>query len=313
MRILVADDDLGSRLVAKSAVEALGHECVTAVDGDEAWRMFCDDGPEVLVTDREMPGLNGVQLCRAIRSAAVDNYTYIILVTSAGDDGDVLSGMEAGADDYLTKPLDPFALQSRLLAARRVTSLHAELARYRTDLAELARTDPLTKLRNRLTLATDLELLHSRSARYQRAYSLALFDIDGFKSFNDRYGHQAGDQALRGVALALDRHARLGDAVYRYGGEEFLIVLPEQAPAQAMGVVDRLRRAVESLGIGHADSAGGILTVSAGVASYVTGRDISADELLKEADLALYHAKATGRNRVVAGAEPHDDRVLSGG
>jgi diguanylate cyclase (GGDEF)-like protein len=304
VRILVADDDLGSRLVGQSSVEALGHTCLTAVDGDEAWRLFCDYKPEVLVTDREMPGLNGVQLCRAIRAAAGDTYTYIILVTSAGDNSDVLSGMEAGADDYLTKPLDPFALQAKLLAARRVTSLHAQLALYRAELAELARTDPLTNLHNRLTLGKDLELLHSRSRRYQRSYSLALLDIDNFKAYNDTYGHQAGDQALRGVALALDRDARAGDAVYRYGGEEFLIVLPEQPPAEALAAVDRLRLAVQALGIEHSGSPGGVLTISAGVASFVAGRDISADELLKEADLALYRAKASGRNRVAGAAEP---------
>lgn len=300
MRILVADDDFGSRLVAQASVEALGHTCTTAVDGDEAWQLFCSNQPEVLVTDREMPGLNGVQLCRAIRDVELDRYTYIILVTSAGDDGDVLSGMEAGADDYLTKPLDPFALQARLLAAQRVTSLHAQLARYRTELAELARTDPLTKLRNRLTLGQDLDLLHSRSQRYQRCYSLALFDVDLFKGYNDAYGHQAGDAALRGVALALDHHGRQGDAVYRYGGEEFLVVLPEQTPDAAFAAVDRLRVAVQELGIEHAASAEGILTVSAGVASLVAGRAITSEELLKEADLALYQAKASGRNRVVS-------------
>lgn len=304
MRILVVDDDPSSLMLAQTFVEELGHTCMTATDGDMAWRLFSEYQPEVLVTDRDMPGLDGVQLCRAIRVAARDSYTYIILVTSAGDHGDQLSGMEAGADDYLTKPLDPLALETRLLAARRVTSLHDQLAGYRTELADLARTDPLTKLRNRLTLSDDLELLHRRSQRYRRSYSLALFDVDAFKPYNDTYGHQAGDDALRQVAQALDRRAREGDAVYRYGGEEFLVVLPEQDPAAALTAVERLRAGVELLGIAHAASAGGFLTISAGVATYMAGRDVSAHELLREADLALYQAKANAPNTVV-GSDPH--------
>jgi diguanylate cyclase (GGDEF)-like protein len=311
MKILVVDDDLSSRLLAQAAVESLGHSCVTATDGEEAWELFCKERPDVLVTDREMPRMDGVQLCKTIRKEERDSsYTYIVLVTSAGEDDDVRSGMEGGADDYLTKPLDLFALETRLMAARRVTTLHAQLAHFRTELAELARTDPLTKLRNRLTLGHDLDLLHSRSRRYKRSYSLALCDVDVFKLYNDTYGHQAGDQALRGVALALDRHARQGDAVYRYGGEEFLVVLPEQAPADALAAVDRLREAVKALGIEHAASPGGVLTVSAGVASFVAGRDVSAEEILKEADLALYQAKAAGRDRVVAVAEPAVDPLV---
>ncbi|PZS25361.1 MAG: diguanylate cyclase response regulator [Pseudonocardiales bacterium] len=303
MRILVVDDDPSSLMLAQTFVEELGHSCVTATDGDMAWRLFIEYQPEVLVSDRDMPGLNGVQLCRAIRKAARDSYTYIILVTSAGEHGDQLSGMEAGADDYLTKPLDPLALETRLLAARRVTSLHEQLAKYRTELAVLARTDPLTKLRNRLTVADDLDLLHRRSQRYGRSYSLALFDIDAFKPYNDTYGHQAGDEALRRVAQALDRRARQGDTVYRYGGEEFLVVLPEQSPPAALNAVERLRAGVELLGIPHAGSPSGLLTISGGVSSYIAGRQVSGHELLREADLALYRAKATAPN-IVVGCDP---------
>ncbi|MDP9240988.1 MAG: diguanylate cyclase [Actinomycetota bacterium] len=304
MRILVADDDLGSRLVAQAAVEALGHQCVTAADGDSAWRMFGEYAPEVLITDRQMPGLDGLQLCRTIRAAEKDSYTYIILVTSSGANADVLAGMRAGADDYLTKPVDPFDLQVRLLAAERVTVLHDELARYRKELNALARTDPLTQLRNRRTLDDDLALLHSRSQRYARAYSLAIADIDNFKGYNDTYGHQAGDEALRLVAAVLSGGARSDDSVYRYGGEEFLVMLPEQSSVDALVAINRLRTQVEALRIGHTGSRTGILTISAGVASFVAGRDVSAEELLGEADVALYSAKAAGRNTVVSAVEP---------
>jgi two-component system chemotaxis response regulator CheY len=207
--------------------------------------------------------------------------------------------MEAGADDYLTKPLDPVALETRLLAARRVTSLHLQLGDHRRQLAELARIDPLTNLGNRRSLGEDLAVLHARSRRYGRSYSLALLDVDHFKAYNDTYGHPAGDEALRAVASTLAVHARHTDGVYRYGGEEFLMVLPEQAPPGAIVVVERVRRAVEGLAIRHAAGVAGVLTVSVGLAAFHPGRDVTGEELMKEADLALYDAKTAGRNAVV--------------
>lgn len=156
MKVLIADDDLISRMITKAAVEQAGHDCVVAVDGDEAWELYQVHQPGAVVTDLMMPGLNGLDLCRAIRESEDDSYTYLILVTSHGSRDDVLAGMEAGADDYVTKPLDPFNLRIRLLAAQRITSLHADLARYRSALTEQARTDPLTKLHNRLKLTEDL-------------------------------------------------------------------------------------------------------------------------------------------------------------
>ena len=228
MRVLIADDDLGSRLVAKAAVLAQGHECLTAPDGDEAWRLMSQFRPDVLVTDRNMPGLDGLDLCRRIRASDQDGYTYIVLLTALDDPDEVIAGMEAGADDYLTKPLDPFALHTRLLAATRVTELHAELARARTALLAQANTDPLTGLRNRHGLVADLAQLDHLSLRYGRSYCIAMCDIDAFKAYNDAYGHPAGDQALRTVAAVFSEVARQGDRVYRYGGEEFLVLLPEQ-------------------------------------------------------------------------------------
>lgn len=301
MRILVADDDAGSRLVAQAAVQALGHECVTAHDGAAAWQLVQDFDPEVLVTDWEMPGLDGVQLCRAIRQSERDSYTYIILLTASADRAHVLEGMEAGADDYLTKPLEPFELQAGLLAASRVTTLYAELGRIRVQLAVQARIDPLTGLRNRLALREDLNLLHYNGERYQRSYGLALCDVDYFKPYNDSYGHQAGDAALRGVADALTAELRLGDTVYRYGGEEFLLLFPEQDVEGAVLAAHRIRRAILALCIEHsAGVPGGLLTVTFGVSAYQPGSASSTESLLAEADRALYHGKASGRNAVAA-------------
>jgi diguanylate cyclase (GGDEF)-like protein len=297
MKVLVADDDLGSRLVAQAAVEQAGHTCMVAADGDAAWRIYHEHRPHAVVTDLMMPGLDGLALCRAIRAAERDAYTYVLLVTSQGERDDVLAGLQAGADDYVTKPLDPFTLHTRLLVAERITSLHADLARYRLALAEQARTDPLTKLYNRLRLAEDLEGLHARSERYEWDYSLAMCDVDNFKSFNDIYGHQSGDAALQAVATALSGQVRQGDAVYRFGGEEFLLVLPSQSWTTARIVVERARAAVEALGIQHAGTASGMLTISAGISAYVPGHRMGYEHLLKEADAAMYEAKAAGRNR----------------
>ncbi|MEJ1112818.1 diguanylate cyclase [Paenarthrobacter sp. CCNWLY172] len=295
MKVLIADDDQISRMITKAAVEQSGHECIVAEDGDSAWQLYQEHSPEAVVTDLMMPGLNGLDLCRAIRASEEDSYTYIILVTSHGSRKDVLAGMEAGADDYVTKPLDPFSLHIRLLAAQRITSLHADLARYRSALTEQARTDPLTKLHNRLKLTEDLGLLRSLE---NHDYCLAMVDVDNFKSYNDIYGHQAGDAALVAIATTLAREVRKADAVYRFGGEEFLLVLQDQSPATATSVMERVRSAVHDLRIEHSGDPDGVLTISAGVSAFTDGHRAGSEQLLREADLALYAAKASGRNRV---------------
>ncbi|MDQ0211702.1 diguanylate cyclase response regulator [Arthrobacter sp. SRS-W-1-2016] len=303
MKVLVADDDYGSRLVAKAAVEQSGHECIVAADGSSAWELYRQHRPQVVVTDLMMPGLNGLELCRAIRSAEEDSYTYLVLVTSKDAREDVVAGMHAGADDYVAKPLDPFALHTRLLVAQRVTSLHTDLARYRAALAEQARTDPLTKLHNRLKLSEDLERLHDRSARYGTDYSLAICDVDNFKRYNDLYGHQAGDLALQSVAASLAAQGRESDGIYRFGGEEFLFLLPGQTVSGAEARLARALEAVRGLGIAHSGNPSGTLTLSAGLSAFVPDHRVSSERLLKEADMALYTAKSAGRNRVEVAPE----------
>ena len=299
MKVLVADDDFGSRLVARAVVEGAGHECIVAEDGGEAWQLYQEHRPNVVVTDLMMPELDGLALCRAIRADESDSYAYLVLVTSHGAPDDVLAGMAAGADDYVTKPLDPFTLQTRLLAADRVTSLHAELAGYRRALAAKARTDPLTGVRNRLTMTDDLEALQASSERYGNDYCLAMCDIDDFKGYNDRYGHQAGDAAIKAVATTLSEQGRDTDAVYRYGGEEFLVLLPNQSWAGAEAALERARAAVFELAIPHAGTGAGVLTISVGISATAAGHRVGSDRLIQEADEALYAAKAAGRNAVV--------------
>jgi two-component system, cell cycle response regulator len=305
LKILIAEDDAVSRTILRRAVEKLGHECLAASDGEEAWGLYKENPDiDVIISDWMMPGVDGLELCRRVRGDGRDGYTYFIFLTALGDREHLLQGLEAGADDYLSKPLDRDELGMRLTSALRVTELHRRLAFQNGELEKLnrmlfeqSRQDPLTSLGNRLRLREDLQVLQSRTERYGHSYAVALCDVDFFKAYNDRYGHLAGDDVLRQVAAAISSGLRGGDAAYRYGGEEFLIVLPEQDAEDAAATTDRLRRAVEDLGIPHADGTPrGVVTISAGVAMSAEAED--ADALLKAADTALYAAKESGRNRV---------------
>ena len=305
MLILVADDDPTSRLIVQTALRNLGHECHTVSDGSQAWDEFQSNPPEVVISDWMMPGLTGLELCRKVRTHSIGRYTYFIMVTSQGGLPEILEGMDAGADDYLVKPLDSDDLQARLVAAARVTSLHrtlalqqGELERLNAELTAIARRDPLTGLGNRRALQEDLELLEARVARYGHRYCMALLDVDHFKSYNDTYGHQAGDEILQTVAGQLREQARGGDAIYRYGGEEFLCIFPEQSLATGTIAVQRMRAGIEHLAIPHEDRPLGVLTISAGLAMLDPNHTQSASDVLKEADEALYRAKQLGRNRV---------------
>jgi diguanylate cyclase (GGDEF)-like protein len=305
MRILVVDDEPLSRHVLQAAVEQLGHQWTAAENGQAAWQCFNQDRPDVLITDLLMPEVDGLELCRRVRADTRAGYTYIILVTVLGERQDVVRGMDAGADDYLIKPVQLFDLQARLIAAQRVTNLHAELDRHRAELAHLARHDPLTGLGNRRSLQEDLEVLHARSQRYGRRFAVAMCDIDRFKAYNDTHGHQAGDQVLSTVAATIARELRGGDSVYRYGGEEFLLILPEQTLDTALVAVERVRSAVERLAIPQpAAGLGGRLTLSAGIAAFDPDEAPTAEELLKQADAALYRAKAAGRNQLALAGSP---------
>jgi diguanylate cyclase (GGDEF)-like protein len=305
LRILIAEDDAVSRTILRRAVEKTGHECLAAADGEEAWGLYKENpGIDVIISDWMMPGVDGLELCRRVRADGREGYTYFIFLTALGDREHLLQGLEAGADDYLSKPLDRDELGMRLTSALRVTELHGRLAVQNEELEQLnrmlfeqSRQDPLTSLGNRLRLREDLQVLQGRADRYGHSYAVVLCDVDFFKAYNDRYGHLAGDDVLRRVAATLSSGLRTGDTAYRFGGEEFLLVLPEQDAEAATAITERLRRAVEDLGIPHADGLPlGVVTVSAGVAVSAEAGD--ADGLLQAADRALYAAKEAGRNRV---------------
>ena len=308
MRILIAEDDAVSRLILQTAVERSGHACSVAGDGAEAWELYRREHPDVLITDWMMPGLEGPELARRIRETA-SPYCYVILLTALGDHEHVLVAMKAGADDYLTKPLNRDELEARLVVASRVTALHSRLADREAELERLnarllaeSRRDHLTQLGNRLRLQEDLRVLHALAERYGHDYCLALSDLDHFKAYNDAHGHQAGDDVLRAVAKALARECRASDTAYRYGGEELLVVLPSQTLENAAVAAERVRRAVAALALPHpGNQPPGVVTISTGVAAYHYGED-TVDTVLARADAALYRAKRLGRARVAVSA-----------
>ena len=310
MNVLIVDDSATARVVLSRALRSLGHTCVIAEDGEAAWELFVRTDPAIVISDWLMPGINGDELCRMVRDHPRPSYTYFILLTSLDAHTDVVRGMEAGADDYLKKPFDTEDLHATLISAVRVTALHRRLAGQQSELQALnqklfdeSRHDPLTGVGNRIALRERLEELSASVTRYGHRYCVALYDVDRFKLYNDSEGHLAGDTALRAVAQSLTEGCRSGDTVYRYGGEEFVVVLPEQSLETATTAVERMRADVVALAIAHpALGAGRTITASAGVAA-LESSDLGDFELaLKRADLALYDAKELGRDRVSVSA-----------
>lgn len=317
MRVLIADDDVTSRLMMEAIVSKLGHECLVANDGSRAWELLSSEPIDVLLTDWLMPGVDGPELCRRVRHEFSDRYTYVVLVTRIGHPELVLEGMGAGADDYLVKPVDPFAVQTRMVVAQRVTALHRQLVSFRSRLEEAnlellgqSLTDALTDLGNRRRMEEDLERTHARALRLGRAYGIAMFDIDHFKLYNDHHGHLAGDEALRQVARCLTKFSRADESVYRYGGEEFLLLLPDCSIEDAATAARRLRRSVAAMGLPHdaRPTTPPVVTLSGGVSWWAPGSSLCVADMLQQADDALFQAKSAGRNRVHI-APQHDGEL----
>lgn len=315
MRILIASDDAAVREVLRRTLEGYGYEIRTAESGERASIALAAEPADVVISDWVMPGEGGLALCRRIRAETDADYTYFILVTSVDRQHNLDTALEAGVDDYLTKPLNLHELKMRLHVAERITRLQRELgARQRTleasnqRLFESGRRDPLTNLWNRRQLEDDLKQLMQLARRYRRSVSIAMCDIDDFKLYNDRYGHVAGDEILQRVAEVLKGESRGSDRVYRYGGEEFVITFPEIGLEEATAAVERLRERIEALGMPHPDvGPRDVLTISAGVCALDLTRDDTPEAWIARADRAMYAAKRAGRNRVlVADVEESD-------
>jgi two-component system, cell cycle response regulator len=268
-----------------------------AENGKEALDILAkDDPPPMAVLDWVMPELTGPEVCRRVRETLREPYTYILLLTSKNTKGETVEGLEAGADDYIVKPFDQHELQVRLRAGQRIIDLQLNLLQAREELRERASKDLLTMLPNRSAIAHTLENEISRCHRDHRTVGIILLDLDHFKKVNDTLGHFAGDAVLRETALRLRSNMRPYDQVGRYGGEEFLVVLPNCDLEQAANQAERMRHRLHATGM-LVD--GQELQVSASFGVTISdGSERSPDVFVRVADEALYRAKANGRNRI---------------
>jgi two-component system cell cycle response regulator len=297
VKILIADDEDGTRLKLETLLAKLGYDVLVARDGAEAWELLQrEDAPSLALLDWLMPGMDGVEVCRRVRQSSKVPYVYIVMLTVKGQKQDLVAGMEAGADDYLSKPFDVDELRVRLSAGERILSLQEDLRLQATH-------DDLTGVLNRGTV---LDILHRELALVARKsvpVAIILADLDDFKQVNDKHGHAIGDTVLREAARRLATPMRPYDAIGRYGGEEFLIVLPGCGIESALVVAERIRCSVGKKPI--TTSAGDVpMTVSLGVAAVESAPPRGADELIQSADDALYRAKRGGRNRVEQSSNP---------
>ena len=302
MRILIADDDVTSRLVLAGVLKKHGHEVVVTVDGAEAWdALQRPDAPRLAILDWVMPGLSGVDVCRRARTIESDQPPYIILLTSRGQKTDIVTGLEAGADDYLAKPFDPGELLARVDVGRRLIELQARLIEARDALSHEAMHDPLTGVLNRRAFGSALSRELSRKRRNNNVLAVGICDIDHFKQINDTYLHQTGDEVLCGLVRIMQGNLRGHDVLGRRGGDEF-VVLTEHAREDGAAILyERLRAAIADNPI---QTGAGIMpiTISFGVKIWADGE--TEEELLAAADAALYQAKSGGRNRVFLAGEP---------
>src|SRR5271170_3303110 len=298
MRILIADDSIVSRHLLDATLRKWGYEVVVACDGLEAWNYLqAEDAPKLAILDWVMPGLTGPEVCRRVREHAQDKefYTYILLLTSKGLREDLIEGMESGADDYLTKPFDQHELKVRLRSGTRIIDLQRELVTAKEALREQATKDFLTRIWNRSSILDILQRELNRGGRENRSVGVVLADLDHFKLVNDTFGHFAGDAVLREFARRMQSSIRAYDAIGRYGGEEFLIVLPGCDEQCTSRQAERMRSVLDAEPM-IVNEERKLITCSFGATTWHPGEPISPDGLIRVADDALYAAKHLGRN-----------------
>ena len=302
MRILIADDDLTSRLVLAGVLKKWGHEVVATVDGAQAWEtMQRPDAPAFAILDWMMPGLPGVEVCRRVRGLPSDQPPYLILLTAKGEKADIVAGLEAGADDYLSKPFDPGELRARVDVGRRIIELQARLLEARDAVAHEATHDPLTGVLNRRAFSDVLTRALSEERRHHEGLALGICDVDSFKTINDTHGHQVGDEVLVGLVRLLSASLRSHDVLSRHGGDEFVVLAAHVGDGEVGPLFERMRAAVADHPI--PTRVGGIsVTLSFGVSRWSEGQ--TEDTLLAAADAALYRAKSAGCNRVAHAGDP---------
>jgi two-component system, cell cycle response regulator len=309
VKVLVAEDDVVFRRILESMLKKWDFQVVTASDGNQAWDILQgDNAPNLVILDWMMPGLDGLEICRRVRKRVMETYIYVILLTSRDQQGDLVAGLDAGADDFIKKPFDPLELRGRLRAGKRILDLQMDLVSAREELRYQATHDPLTRLMNRAAILSALQIELKRSLRQASPLAVAIVDIDKFKSVNDTFGHASGDAVLCEIAERMSNSIRPYDYIGRYGGEEFLVVFPGCDESNIRQMADRLLRVIREEPIPLRDTEITV-TISLGVANYRFAEGEDMESMIRRADVALYRAKAEGRNRAIL-AGPEDEAQM---
>jgi len=305
MRILLAEDSAFYSRMISNYVTHWGLDLVSAKDGKEAWKILRNsDGPRLALLDWMLPEIEGVELCRRLRTGAERvGYVYTILITSKNQQHEMLEAMDAGADDFLSKPFDPAELKARIQVGKRIVELQQKLVSVNDALRVAASHDPLTQIWNRGEVLAFLGRELARARRGASQVGVVMVDVDHFKKINDELGHHAGDLVLQEMAKRFSRSLREYDGVGRYGGEEFLLVIPGCDLTTTTRRANEIRTSLLIEPLVSAAGAGAV-TVSMGVA--VAEPEETVEDLLRRTDEALYRAKRGGRNRVES-----SDRVLT--
>jgi two-component system cell cycle response regulator len=301
MKILIAEDDKVSLRILEKNVAEWGYDVAVAGNGEEALRTLRENDVRLAILDWMMPGTNGLELCRFIRQDGGPKYVYVILLTSRDRRQDIVEGLEAGADDYMAKPVNFLELRARIQTGRRIVELEDKLLESNRKLRDLASRDHLTSLWNRANVFQFLEEDLDRGRRESGPVSAIMIDVDNFKRINDTHGHLVGDVVLIEVAKRLERGVRPYDKVGRYGGDEILVVLPGCGLAEAAAIGERLRKSVSGEKV-RTPAGDFDVTVTLGCASSEDVAEATAETLVHASDAALYKGKSLGRNRLVAGA-----------
>jgi two-component system cell cycle response regulator len=294
MKIIIVEDEPISRRILENFLIECGYEVLSASDGMGALEIIqSPDAPRLVISDWMMPNMNGVELCEKIRGMEKDQYTYFILLTTKAEKGDIIKGLESGADDFIVKPFDREELKYRVKIGERIINLEQRIM-------HLANTDYLTGVLNRRAFMERMEGEINRSIRNKKEISIILMDIDHFKKVNDKFGHQVGDLVLQKFTERVLMASRSYDFVGRYGGEEFIVGLPETNMEQSLLIAERMRQNIEEMQLTFPDNPQVALRITAsfGITSCVIESFEKIDSVIKLADDALYRAKTEGRNRV---------------
>jgi diguanylate cyclase (GGDEF)-like protein len=304
MRILIADDEVMSRRLLQKTLERAGYVVTAVENGRQAAEQLCQSGgPRLALLDWMMPELDGPGVCSEIRKSKNQSYVYTVLLTSRGEKEDIVTGLEAGADDYLIKPFNAEELKARLRTGLRILDLEDRLVEAREQMRFQATHDGLTALFNRGVILDHLGRELARSRREHFSTAILMCDLDHFKSVNDTYGHLAGDEVLKETAKRLLASVRPYDFVGRYGGEEFLVVLINCQPAHALARAEEVRKAIAQRPV-QASNGAVPVSMSLGLLLSHEWGNRPIEVLLQEADAALYAAKAAGRNCIKIATPP---------